>query len=190
MKKSPVSLWCAASHVSSLYSSLIFADKRPRSRFHTCFCSEILVLGSVRPVILTLFVRSGLWFLSVPAPVFGCFVFKICDFIPTLEWCFMYPKSQIHTLLNMSSVSGKLMSLITNKDANSSFFGYRGYLALGNIFLSCMYPKDLYSRSHKVMSNSVFILNLERFLQAVMEEWQMDDKSTSGEGCSWSGKAI
>lgn len=70
------------------------------------------------------------------------------------------------------------------------FPGCRGYLALGNIFLSCVYPKDRYSRSHKVMSNSVCVLNLERFLQAVMEERQMDDKSTSGEGCSWSGKAI
>lgn len=98
--------------------------KRKRAPFlsDTCFCSEILVLGSVRPVILTLFVRSGLWFLSVPAPFFGCFVFKICDFIPTLEWCFMYSKSQIQTLLNMSSVSGKLISLITNKAGNRSFF--------------------------------------------------------------------
>lgn len=49
-------------------------------------------------------------------------LFSRCDFIPTLEWCFMYSKSQIQTLLNMSSVSGKLISLITNKAGNRSFF--------------------------------------------------------------------
>lgn len=86
-------------------------------------------------------------------------------------------------------ISIRKIDELNYKWRGKQFPGYRGYLALGNVFLSCVYPKDLYSRSHKVMSISVCVLNLERFLQAVMEERQMDDKNTSGEGCSWSGKA-
>lgn len=57
------------------------------------------------------------------------------------------------------------------------FLGDRGY-------------NDLYFRSHAVLSNSMCVLNLEKFLQAAMEKRQMDDQNTSGEGSSWSGTAI
>lgn len=183
-------MWRVPCFTASIFYSPFFADYRPCLRFHTC-----ILFWNPRPGVRQTSDPHSVCQICALVPICSCcifwlLVFKTCDFISALDWCFMYPKSQITTVSNMSSVSGKNYELNNYKWSCKRFPGYRGYLALGNIFLSCVYPKDLYSRSHKVMSNSVCVLNLETFLQAVMEERQMDDKSTSGKGCSWSGKAI
>lgn len=188
MTKSPISLtWRVPRYIASLYSSHIFADYCPRLSFHTSICSEILVLVSVRSAILTLFVGSALWFSSLlPAPCFLCLLSRLVTLVLPLN-----VGSFIITFEHIISIR-KNYELNNHKWSCKDFPGYRGYYDVWLVYicLSWVYFKDRYSRSHKVLSDLICVLNLERFLQAVMDEGQMDDKSTSGEGCSCSGMAI
>lgn len=75
--------------------------------------------------------------------------------------CRLVSPFKVSHLFLFWNISIRKIDELNDKWSCKQFPGYRGYLALGNIFLSCVYPKDLYSRSHKVMSNSVCVLNLE-----------------------------
>lgn len=113
--------------------------------------------------------------------------FTLMFALKSSSWCQTSDPLSVRSALWLSSVPSAQFFLVfktrlwkNNELHNWSwkeFPGYRGY-------------NDLNLRSRRVTSNSICVLNLEKFLQAVMEKRQMDDKNTSGEGGSWSGTAI